>query len=108
MQNLTNTTSPEPNANMVLAEAFKSPALKSLSEIYPANRYGKVPLKIRMACTVTSDLPFFIQPKPNMIAYKDEEYFVWCNSHGAMSAILPNGEKLGIKPSECEIIEWHS
>jgi hypothetical protein len=85
-----------------------SPALKELSDIYPPNRHGKVPLKIKMACTVKSDLPFFMQPKNDMVAHKYEEYFVWCNSHGAMSAILPNGEKLGIRPSECEIVEWHS
>lgn len=87
---------------------MSSPALKELSDIYPPNRHGKVPLKIKMACTVKSDLPFFMQPKNDMVVHKDEEYFVWCNSHGAMSAILPNGEKLGIRPSECEIIEWHS
>jgi|688.fasta_scaffold205985_2 hypothetical protein len=87
---------------------MSSPALKHLSEIYPPNRYGKVPLKIKMACTVKSDLPIFMQPKSDVVAYEGQEYFVWCNSHGAMSAILPNGEKLGIRPSECEIVEWHS
>jgi hypothetical protein len=86
---------------------MSSPALQHLSEIYPPNRHGKVPLKIKMACTVKSDLPFFIKNKEGMIAYKDEEYYVWCNSHGAMSAILPNGEMLGIRSSECEIVEWH-
>lgn len=91
----------------ILDIVMSSPALKELSEIYPPNRRGKVPLKIKMACTVKSGLPIFIQPKQDMVAYKDQEYFVWCNSHGAMSAILPNGEKLGIKTSECEIIEWH-
>jgi len=87
---------------------MSSPALKKLSEIYPPNRYGKVPLKIKMACTVKSDLPMFIQSKSDTVAYEGKEYFVWCNSHGAISAILPNGEKLGIRPSECEIVEWHS
>lgn len=87
--------------------ALESPALTELSEFYPPNRFGKVPLKIKMSCTVKSDLPLFMQKKSDTVAYKDKEYFVWCNSHGAMSAILPNGEKLGIKPSECEIIEWH-
>lgn len=86
---------------------MSSPALKGLSEIYPANRYGKVPLKIKMACTVKSDLPIFFQPKKDMVAFIGNEYFVWCNAHGAMSAVLPNGERLGIRPSECEIIEWH-
>lgn len=87
---------------------MSSPALKQLSEHYPPNRQGKVPLKIKMACTVKSDLPFFMQSGSDTVAYENQEYFVWCNSHGAMSAILPNGEKLGIRPSECEIVEWHS
>jgi hypothetical protein len=84
-----------------------SPALKSISENYPSNRYGKIPLKIKMSCTVKSDLPMFIDKTQGLIAFEGQEYFVWCNSHGAMSAILPNGEKLGIRPSECEIIQWH-
>lgn len=87
---------------------MSSPALKEQSEIYPPGHHGKVPLKIKMDCTVKSDLPLFVQTKPGMIAYEGQEYYVWCNSHGAISAILPNGEKLGIKPGECEIIEWHN
>lgn len=86
---------------------MSSPALKELSELYPPNRHGEVPLKIIMCCTVKSDLPIFTMENPDMIAFKGQEYYVWCNSHGAMSAILPNGKRLGIKPSECEIIEWH-
>lgn len=86
---------------------MSSPALKELSDLYPLNRYGKVPLKIKMATTVKSDLPMFMQSKSDTVAYAGKEYFVWCNSHGAMYAILPNGERLGIRPAECEIIEWH-
>lgn len=95
------------DTKQMLAEALKSPALKNLSEHYPPNRFGKVPLKIKMACTVKSDLPIFIQAKPGTVAYEGHEYYVWCNSHGAMSAILPNGEKLGIRPAECIITAWH-
>lgn len=85
--------------------ALTSPALKYLSEHYPANRRGRVPLKVRMAKTAYPDLPF--KPSENIVAHFDQEYYVWCNSHGAMVAILENGKRLGIKPSECEIIEWH-
>ncbi len=95
-------------ANPFLEVALTSPALKKLSEHYPPNRFGKVPLKIRMATTAKSDLPVFVQSNAEKVANKGEEYYVWCNSHGAMSAILPNGEKLGIRPAECEIIEWHN
>lgn len=95
------------DSDVMLSVALKSPALKEKSEHYPANRYGKVPLKIKMAITVKSDLPFFVQSKKDTVAYAGKTYYVWCNSHGAMSAILPNGERLGIRPSECEIVEWH-
>jgi macrodomain Ter protein organizer (MatP/YcbG family) len=87
---------------------LSSPALKSLSELYPPNRRGKVPLKIKMACTVKSDRSLFFNNDPDIVAHVDQEYYVWCNSHGAMAAILPNHIKLGIKPSECDIIEWHT
>lgn len=30
------------------------------------------------------------------------------NSHGAVSVILPNEQRLGVKPYEFEVIEWHS
>lgn len=93
--------------SLIMDIVMSSPALTGLSEHYPADRHGKVPLKIKMSCTAKSDLPMFIQRNTDTVAYAGEEYFVWCNSHGAMSAILPNGEKLGIRPSECEIIEWH-
>lgn len=91
---------------MMISKAMESPALRYMSEHYPPNRYGKVPLRIRMACDVHSDLPIFLQTT-KVTAFKGKEYYVWCNSHGAMSVILPNGCTLGIKPSECEIIEWH-
>lgn len=86
---------------------MSSPALVKKSDSYPDYFNGKVPLKIKMNCTVKSDIPFFMQSKPDVVAHKDMEYYVWCNSHGAISAILPNGERLGIKPGERQVIEWH-
>lgn len=87
-----------------IKKAFESPALSVLSEHYPPNRFGRVPLKVQMACNVRSELPF---SKPGTIARNGEEYYVWCNSHGAVSAILDNGECLGLRPCEFNITEWH-
>lgn len=87
---------------------FKSPALKHKSELYPPNRFGKVPLKVKMAITVKSDLSMLIDTgEERIVAYEGQEYYVWCNSHGAMTVLLPNGRQLGIKSSECVITEWH-
>ena len=83
-----------------------SPALKHQSEIYPANYRGRVPLKIRMAKTVYPDLPFLCKRK-DTVATVDEVYECWVNSHGAVAAICRNGETLGVKPGEFDVIEWH-
>jgi hypothetical protein len=57
-----------------------------------------------MAKTVTSDYPF---DAARIRAKMDQEYEVWVNAHGAVAAILPSGELLGLKPYEFEVIEWH-
>jgi hypothetical protein len=33
---------------------------------------------------------------------------VWTNSYGAVAAVFEDGEKLGLKPGEFEIVEWHN
>jgi hypothetical protein len=53
---------------------------------------------------VRADFPFLCPP--NTIAVKGEEYDAWVNRNGAVSAILPNGELLGLKPDEFEVTEW--
>lgn len=93
-------------------EALTSPALKWMSNkkgsfAYPANFRGRVPLKVTLAKTVTPDLPF-LGVKEGTVALKDKEYYVWVNSYGAVSAILKNGKKLGLRPSEFDVTEWHS
>jgi len=100
----------------LLSVALTSPALKWQSDRggrsnYPANFRGRVPLKVKTAKTVKPDLPQFnklIGVKDDTICLVDNEYFVWVNSYGAVSAILPNGEKLGLLPSEFDVTEWHS
>lgn len=90
--------------------AQTSPALTHQSDgpgraEYPANFRGKVPLKVKVAKTVTPDLPFLV--KSSAICKINEEYHVWVNSQGAVSAILPDGERLGLLPSEFDVTEWH-
>ncbi|MBS0661365.1 MAG: Mov34/MPN/PAD-1 family protein [Verrucomicrobia bacterium] len=41
-----------------------------------------------------------------MIAHADTVYTVWTNSHGAVDAICGNGELLGLRPAEFEVINW--
>lgn len=102
--------------DQMLSAAFTSPALRWQSdkegrEGYPANFRGRVPLKVKLAKTVRSDLTEFapiLGIKKDTIALKDVEYYVWVNSYGAVSVILKNGERLGLLPSEFDVTEWHS
>jgi hypothetical protein len=95
--------------------SLTSPALEWQSNkkgdfAYPANFRGKVPLKVKLAKTVTPDLMEFsaiLGIKKDTVALKDNEYYVWVNSYGAVTAILPNGERLGLVPSEFDVTEWH-
>lgn len=100
----------------MLATALTSPALKWQSDkkgkaAYPANFRGRVPLKVKVTKTVRPVMPglapiFGI--KKGTFCLKDHIYVVWVNSYGAVSAILENGEQLGLLPSEFDVIEWHS
>ncbi len=84
--------------------ALNSPALVHRSKDYPTRFNNRVPLKIRMLKTVTSDIPM----ATDFIAVEGREYYCNVNSHGAISAILPAGKELGIKPNEAQIIQWHN
>lgn len=100
----------------MLKEALTSPALTWQSDRggrndYPARYRGKVPLKVIVAKNVTPDLMEFkkeLRIKDDTICLKDNEYYVWVNSYGAVSAILPNGERLGLLPSEFDVSQWHN
>ena len=92
-----------------------SPALEFISNrkgsfAYPANFRSRVPLKVIVAKTIRPDFMKYtdlLGIKEDTICLKDNEYYVWVNSFGAVSAILPNGEKLGLRPSEFDVTEWH-
>lgn len=96
----------------IIEKALTSPALQRIfvgdsRNAYPARYRGRVPRKVVLAKQVKSDLPIFAQSVPGIVAEKDVEYFVWVNSYGAVSAILPNGQTLGLIPSEFDVTEWH-
>lgn len=66
---------------------------------------GRTPKMVRMLITVRADFPFSVI-HPGTIALSGYPYEVYVNPLGAVSAILPNGEKLGLKPDEFEVVEW--
>jgi hypothetical protein len=59
-----------------------------------------------MAKTVRSDIPFLLSGFQR-VALEGHEYDAWVNSHGAVAAVLDKGERLGVRPYEFEVIEWH-
>lgn len=86
-------------------------AMIQQSEIYPKRYNGKVPKKVKMLETVTTDLPLaFLMSEPNEtlpMAVGGNEYYVNVNCNGAVSAIFEDGQMLGLKPAEFEVIEFH-
>ena len=99
--------SPARSVQRPCSASLSSPALKHQSEIYPPRYRGRVPWKIKMACTVRPDLEWLCKTH-GTVAVMDEIYECWVNMHGAVAAICPNGEKLGIKPAEFDVVEWHA
>lgn len=89
-------------------KAMESPALFKLAPEYPAYFEGKVPLTIKMKKTVTGDLPMIMPGSADLIAVGGNEYYCWVNSYGAVTAILPNNEQLGVKPNEFEVVLYHN
>jgi len=91
--------------------AKTSPALNWKSDrkgscAYPKDFNNKVPLKVRMNKTVKPDM-IFRKEQVGMQAVYSNEYYAWVNSYGALSVILPGGEKLGLVPGEFQVIEFH-
>ena len=87
--------------------AFESPALKLRKEgEYPDRFCNRVPLMVAPKITVHSDLPHFINGG-DLVAEGKREYYVWVNSYGAVTANLPGGKQLGLKPHEFEVTQYH-
>jgi len=85
------------------------PALHKRSGSYPFG--NRVPRTVRMLKTVTAD------PMPGIglayikgnapVAEAGQTYPVWTNSHGAVTAIMEDGTRLGLRPAEFEVDTWH-
>lgn len=76
-----------------------------MSEHWPATYRGRIPTRVKMAKDLGPDMWGIIPRGPRIWVNKDDEVAVKCNQHGAMSLLTPHGD-LGVKPLECEIIEW--
>lgn len=72
---------------------------------YPERFADRVPKTVRTTRRVTADFPLNLT-NPDCIAPRGDVFPAWTNSHGAVSAVLPNGEKLGLYPSEFEVVQW--
>ncbi|WP_457253081.1 hypothetical protein [Pseudomonas juntendi] len=85
------------------------PALHQRSDSYP---YGdRVPRTVKMLKTVTADpmpgigLAYIKGDAP--VAKEGQTYPVWTNSHGAVTAVMGDGMRLGLRPAEFEVESWH-
>lgn len=92
----------------MMTEIVDCPALhaRHIAKGYPFG--DKVPKTVRLKQTVTTDMidgiGFIGKP---LIATNSTTYPAWTNSYGAVCAVFPNGDRLGLKPDEFEIVEWH-
>lgn len=69
---------------------------------------NRVPKTVRLKTTVKSDWQVVLVEGRELRAPQGACYPAWTNSYGAVSAVLPDGSKLGLYPREFEIVEWHS
>ena len=88
-----------------IAASMSSPAFIGRSEHYPSHWGGRVPFLVGMLKTVRSELP----PRMGLVlvARAEDIFPVYVNSHGAVSAVFPDGERLGLKPEEFVVIKFH-
>lgn len=83
-----------------------SPALTERSEYYPRGWGERVPKLVRVTRRVYSDVPKFYW-KPPSVLLRGSIVECWVNKHGAVSGRCTNGQLLGLKPDEFEVVEWH-
>lgn len=63
-------------------------------------------MKIKMLETVRPDFPFLLTGVPlDTILICDKVYEATKNKYGAVCGICENGQMLGVKPGEFEIVE---
>lgn len=79
-----------------------------MSAYWPPSYRGRIPVKVRMACDLGPDMwGIMDRGTPRHWVKNNDELPVKVNQHGAMSVVTTYGD-LGVKPLECEIIEWRS
>lgn len=79
-----------------------------MSVHWPPSYRGRIPVKVRMACDLGPDMWGILgRGTPRHWVKNNDELPVKVNQHGAMSVVTPYGD-LGVKPLECEIIEWRA
>jgi hypothetical protein len=92
-----------------MTEIVDCPALHA-RHIHKGYPFGdKVPKTVRLKQTVTTDViagAFFLS-NPPLVAVNSATYPAWTNSYGAVCAVFPDGDMLGLKPDEFEVVEWH-
>jgi hypothetical protein len=89
-----------------MADIIDCPALHARAKDYPFG--DRVPRTVRLKTTVTTDaIVRLVSPEHVAVAPVGFTYPVWTNSYGAVSAVFPDGSKLGLKPHEFEIVDWH-
>ena len=93
---------------MMEMEVMDSPALSGVSKHWP-KKWDRVPKRVLMLRTALPDhILTLVNPKlRGLAAVKGQDYPVWVNRHGAVSAVLPGGHRLGLYPSEFEVVEFH-
>lgn len=88
---------PAPPSAEEMSDAEKAVAYASCtgSEMPPY-----VPSRVRLPALVQGDWPF------STLVVAAGDYDCACNRCGAVSVPGPNGQRLGLKPSEFEVLEW--
>jgi hypothetical protein len=88
---------------MTTENKIDCPALHKRSAAYP---YGdRVPRTVRMLVTATAAPGVELAHYPE--AKAGQTYRVWTNSHGAVVAVMDDGNRLGLRPAEFEVDTWH-
>lgn len=86
-----------------------SPALSYQSNTYPPAWQHRVPKRVKMLVNLRPDIVVEgVFPRSTRIyAHEGHKYDVWVNVHGAVVIICDDGEMIGAKSDEFEVIEWH-
>lgn len=90
-----------------MADPTDCPALHERGDSYPFG--DKVPRTVRMRKTVVAyQLPVPAPGELPSLALIGQLLPAWTSSDGTVAVDLPDGNRLGIKPHEFEVAEWHS